>query len=85
MDLHFGLGPWVEYLKLPKADSGWELANLFFKSELSTSDINRGNLNETIASMKIVQFTTILQKIMELLRRITRKTTIYLKSMENLS
>ena len=38
-------------IKLPKADSGWELANLFFKSELSTSDINRDNLNETIASM----------------------------------
>ena len=31
--------------------TGWELANLFFKSELSTSDINRDNLNETIASM----------------------------------
>ena len=38
-------------IKLPKADSGWELANLFFKSELSTSDINRDNLNETIAPM----------------------------------
>ena len=38
-------------IKLPKADSGWELANLFFKSELSTSDINGDNLNETIASM----------------------------------
>ena len=36
---------------MPKADSGWELANLFFKSELSTSDINRDNLNETIALM----------------------------------
>ena len=36
---------------MPKTDSGWELANLFFKSELSTSDINRDNLNETIASM----------------------------------
>ena len=38
-------------IKLPKTDSGWEFANLFFKSELSTSDINRDNLNETIASM----------------------------------
>ena len=38
-------------IKLPKADSGWELANLFFKSELSTSDINRDNLNETISSI----------------------------------
>ena len=38
-------------IKLPKADSGWELANLFFKSELSASDSNRDNLNETIASM----------------------------------
>ena len=38
-------------IKLPKTDSGWELANLFFKSELSTSNINRDNLNETIASM----------------------------------
>ena len=38
-------------IKLPKADSGWELADLFFKSELSTSDINRDNLNETIALM----------------------------------
>ena len=27
-------------IKLPKADSGSELANLFFKSELPTSDIN---------------------------------------------
>ena len=36
---------------MPKTDSGWELANLFFKSALSTSDINRDNLNETIASM----------------------------------
>ena len=38
-------------IKLPKTDSGWELANLFFKSELSTSNIDRDNLNETIASM----------------------------------
>ena len=38
-------------IKLPKADSGWELANLFFKCVLSSSDINRDNLNETIASM----------------------------------
>ena len=38
-------------IKLPKADSGWELANLFFKSELSTSDISRDNFNETIASV----------------------------------
>ena len=38
-------------IKLPKADSGWELATLFFTSEPSTSDINRDNLNETIASM----------------------------------
>ena len=36
---------------MPEADSGWELANLFFKSELLTSDINRDNLNESIASM----------------------------------
>ena len=27
------------------------VANLFFKSKLSTSDINRDNLNETIASI----------------------------------
>ena len=38
-------------IKLPKADSGRELAHLFFKSELSTSNINRDNLNETIASV----------------------------------
>ena len=31
-------------VKLPKADSGSELADLFFKSELSTSDISRDNL-----------------------------------------
>ena len=36
---------------MPKADSGWELANLFFKSELSTSDISSDNLNKTITSM----------------------------------
>ena len=69
-------------IKLPRANSGWELANLFFKSELLTSDINRDNLNETIASMNS---TTILQKITELLKRITRKTMNWLKSMENLA
>ena len=36
---------------MPKTDSGWELANLFFKSELSTSNTNRDNLNETVASI----------------------------------
>ena len=36
---------------MPKTNSGWELANLFFKSKLSTSDINGDNLNETIVSM----------------------------------
>ena len=38
-------------IKLSKADSGSELAYLFFKSELTTSDINRDNVKETIASM----------------------------------
>ena len=37
--------------ELTNAFSGWELANLCFKFELSTSDINRDNLNETIASV----------------------------------
>ena len=43
-------------IKLPKADSGWELANLFFKSELSTSDINRDNLNESSMNSTIYNY-----------------------------
>ena len=35
-------------IKLPKAYSGWESANLFFKSELSTSDINKLKRNNCV-------------------------------------
>ena len=43
-------------IKLPKADSGWKLANLFFKSELSTLDINRDNLNESSMNSTIYNY-----------------------------
>ena len=54
-DLPFNESPELKpSIKLPKTDTQWKEANMFFRSELHTGDINDYNLTKTVEIMNSV-------------------------------
>ena len=49
-------------IKLPKTDTHWKAADIFFRSELHSGDINDYNLTETVERMNNVIYNYFAEK-----------------------